>query len=177
MQSLVRPKYFVPIHGEYRHLVLHAQLARTMGVPHDNAMVLVDGDVLELDARGGRVVERIMADYVYVDGLGVGDVDHVVLRDRLNLATDGMVVVILAVDKQTGKLIGRPDVVSRGVTGIDFSGELLERTRDMVVSALAGSDHIAEWSVVNTTVKETIAKFLYDETHRRPMVLPVQVEI
>ena len=177
IQSLVRPKYFVPVHGEYRHLVLHAHLARTMGVPEENAIVLTDGDVLELDEKGARVREHIPADYVYVDGLGVGDVDHVVLRDRLNLATDGMVVVILAVDKQTGKLVGRPDVVLRGVAGIEESEELLERTRKQVVASLEGADHIAEWSVVNTTVKEAVAKFLYDETHRRPMVLPIAVEI
>jgi len=177
IQSLVRPKYFVPVHGEYRHLVLHAHLARTMGVAEENAIVLTDGDVLELDEKGARVREHIPADYVYVDGLGVGDVDHVVLRDRLNLATDGMVVVILAVDKQTGKLVGRPDVVLRGVAGIEESEELLERTRKQVVASLEGADHIAEWSVVNTTVKEAVAKFLYDETHRRPMVLPIAVEI
>ncbi len=176
VQSLVRPKYFVPIHGEYRHMVLHAHLARAMGVPNDNAMVLIDGDVLELDGEKARVVERIPADYVYVDGLGVGDVDHVVLRDRLNLATDGMLVVILAVDKLTGKIIGRPDVVSRGV-GIEDSEELLEGARQAVIAALEGADHIAEWSVVNATVKEVVAKFVYDEVHRRPMVLPVQVEI
>ena len=177
IQSLVRPKYFVPVHGEYRHLVLHAHLARTMGVAEENAIVLTDGDVLELDEKGARVREHIPADYVYVDGLGVGDVDHVVLRDRLNLATDGMVVVILAVDKQTGKLVGRPDVLLRGVAGLEESEELLERTRGTVVASLEGADHIAEWSVVNTTVKEAVAKFLYDETHRRPMILPIAVEI
>ncbi|HEY7465869.1 MAG TPA: ribonuclease J, partial [Dehalococcoidia bacterium] len=107
IQALVKPKYFVPIHGEYRHLVLHSQLARQMGVAEENAMVLIDGDVLELDAEGATLGERIPCDYVYVDGLGVGDVDHVVLRDRQHLATDGMVVIVLAVDKQTGKLVGR----------------------------------------------------------------------
>jgi ribonuclease J len=177
IQSLVKPKYFVPIHGEYRHLVLHAQLAKTMGVAEENAFVLVDGDVLDISESGARVDERVPADYVYVDGLGVGDVDHVVLRDRLHLATDGMVVVVLTIDKQTGKLIGRPDVISRGVTSIEESEELLERTRDMVIAALEGADHIVEWSAVNTNVKDAIAKFLYDETHRRPMVLPVAVEV
>ncbi|HXH20750.1 MAG TPA: ribonuclease J [Dehalococcoidia bacterium] len=177
VQSLVRPKYFVPIHGEYRHMVLHAQLAKSMGVAEENAFVMVDGDVLEISETGARLAEKVPADYVYVDGLGVGDVDHVVLRDRLHLATDGMVVVVLTIDKKTGRLIGRPDVISRGVTSIEESEELLERTRDMVVSALEGADHIVEWSAVNTNVKDAIAKFLYDETHRRPMVLPVAVEV
>jgi ribonuclease J len=178
VQALVKPRYFVPIHGEYRHLVLHAQLARQMGVAEENAFVLIDGDVLEIDADGAQVRERIAADYVYVDGLGVGDVDHVVLRDRQHLASDGMVVIVLAVDKLTGKLVGRPDVVSRGVTSIDESDDLLERTKDAVVDALGAEDeHIVEWTAVNQKVREAVAKFLYNEIHRRPMVMPVAVEV
>jgi ribonuclease J len=178
IQALVKPKFFVPVHGEYRHLVLHARLARQMGVKDDHAIVMVDGDVLELDGETATMDDRIPADYVYIDGLGVGDVDHIVLRDRQHLSTDGMVVVVVAVDKQTGKVVGRPDVVSRGVTSIDESEELLERTRDVVVEALASEgDHVAEWSSVNQKVREAVAKFLYDETHRRPMVMPVAVEV
>jgi ribonuclease J len=177
VQALVKPKHFVPVHGEFRHMVLHARLAQTMGVPEENTHVLIDGDVLELDGENAVVAEHIPAEYVYVDGIGVGDVDQIVLRDRLHLATDGMVVVILAVNKQTGKLIGKPDVVSRGVTSIEESQELLEGTRDAVVESLEGADHIAEWSLVNQTVREAVGKYLYNETHRRPMVLPVAVEV
>ena len=178
MQALIKPKFFVPIHGEYRHLVLHQRLAREMGVAEENSIVLIDGDVLELDGETAVVDEKISADYVYVDGLGVGDVDNVVLRDRQHLSTDGMVVIVMAVDKQTGKLVGRPDVVSRGVTSIDESEELLERTREAVVEALGGEDdHIVEWASVAQKVKEHVAKFLYSETHRRPMVMPVTVEV
>jgi ribonuclease J len=178
VQALVKPKFFVPIHGEYRHLVLHGQLAQAMGVPRENVKLLVDGDLLELDAETAVVHEQaVQADYVYVDGLGVGDVDHVVLRDRQHLSTDGMVVVILALDKQTGKLIGRPDIVSRGVTSIDESEDLVERTRDTVIASLEGADHIVEWALVNQTVKEAVANFLYEEIHRRPMVLPVAFEV
>jgi ribonuclease J len=176
IQALVKPKYFVPIHGEYRHLVLHARLARDMGIDEDNAIVLIDGDVLELDGERAQVREHVPADFVYVDGIGVGDVDQFVLRDRQHLATDGMVVVILAVDKQTGKLIGRPDVVSRGVTSLE-SQELLEGTRDAVIESLEGADHIVEWSLVNQTVREAVGRYLYAETHRRPMVLPVAVQV
>jgi ribonuclease J len=178
VQALVKPKYFVPIHGEYRHMVLHAHLAQAMGVPKENAKIMVDGDVLELDGETAVHLEReVEADYVYVDGLGVGDVDHVVLRDRQTLASDGMVVIILAIDKQTGKLIGKPDIVSRGVTSIEESEELLEGLRDAVVESLEGADHIAEWALVHQTVKEAVAAYLYDETHRRPMILPVAVEV
>jgi ribonuclease J len=129
VQALVRPRYFVPIHGEYRHMVLHARLAREMGVEPENAIVMMDGDVLELDGETARVDERVPSDYVYVDGIGIGDVDHVVLRDRQHLSTDGMVVVIVAMDKQTGKVVGVPDIVLRGVTGVEESEELIEGAR------------------------------------------------
>ena len=175
--SLVQPQYFVPVHGEYRHLVLHARLAQSMGVPEENTFVMVDGDVLEIDETGARVRDHISADYVYVDGLGVGDIDHVVLRDRQHLASDGMIVVVIAIDKRSGRVVGKPDVVSRGFVDVEESEELLERTRDVVVAALEGANHIAEWSVVHSKVKEAIARFLYQETRRRPMVLPIAVEV
>ena len=177
VHSLVRPQYFVPIHGEYRHLVLHAELAQSLGMPEKNIFVLTDGDVLELDKESARISGQVPADYVYVDGLGVGDIDHVILRDRHHLASDGMVVIIVAIEKKTGRLVGQPEVVSRGFVDIEESEELLQRTREMVVTALQGDDHIAEWGVVNTQIKDAIAQFLYDETHRRPMVLPVSVEV
>jgi ribonuclease J len=176
VHSLVKPKYFVPIHGEYRHMVLHARIAESLDLGTES-FILTDGDVLELTERGAEYGEPIPADYVYVDGLGVGDIDHVVLRDRKHLASDGMVVVILAVDKQTGRVTRRPDVVSRGFVDMDESEELIERTRDEVLRALEGAEHIVEWGAVNTQVKESVAKFLYDETRRRPMVLPVAVEV
>jgi ribonuclease J len=176
VHSLVRPKYFVPVHGEYRHMVLHAQLAESMNQGTET-FILTDGDVLEITDRGADFGERIEADYVYVDGLGVGDIDHVVLRDRKHLASDGMVVVILAMEKQTGRVAGRPEVVSRGFVDMDESEDLIERTRDMVTKSLEGADHIVEWGAVHTSVKEAVAKFLYDETRRRPMVLPVAVEV
>ena len=175
--TLVQPQYFMPVHGEYRHLVLHARLAQSMGVPEENTFVLADGDVLEIDEKKAHVAGHIPADYVYVDGLGVGDIDHVVLRDRQHLASDGMIVVVIAVDKRSGRVVGRPDVVSRGFVDVEESEELLERTRDMVVAALEGANHIAEWGVVHSKVKEAVAKFLYQETRRRPMVLPVAVEV
>jgi ribonuclease J len=176
VHSLVRPKYFVPVHGEYRHMVLHAQLAEAMNQGTET-FILTDGDVLEISQTGADFGERIEADYVYVDGLGVGDIDHVVLRDRKHLASDGMVVVILAMDKQTGRVAGRPEVVSRGFVDMDESEELIERTRVTVTKSLEGADHIVEWGAVHTSVKEAVAKFLYDETRRRPMVLPVAVEV
>ena len=146
-------------------------------MPEKNIFVLTDGDVLELDKENARISGQVPADYVYVDGLGVGDIDHVILRDRHHLATDGMVVVILAIEKKTGRLVTRPEVLSRGFVDIEESDDLIERTRKKVEEALAGADHMAEWSVVNTKVKDVVSRFLYAETHRRPMVLPVSVEV
>ena len=176
IQTLVKPKYFVPVHGEYRHMVLHAQLAESLDQGTES-FVLTDGDVLELTSKGAEFGDHIDADYVYVDGLGVGDVDHVVLRDRKHLASDGMVVVIVAMEKTTGRVAGRPEVVSRGFVDMDESDDLIDRTRDQVTRALAGADHIVEWGAVHTQVKDAVAKFLYDETRRRPMVLPVAMEV
>ncbi len=176
VHTLVRPKYFVPVHGENRHMMLHARLCESLNQGTET-FVMTDGDVLEITDKQADFAERIQADYVYVDGLGVGDIDHVVLRDRKHLASDGMVVVILAMDKQTGKVTNRPEVVSRGFVDMDESDDLIERTRDEVLRCLDGADHIVEWGAVHAQVKDAVAKYLYDQTRRRPMVLPVAVEV
>ncbi|MEX0800138.1 MAG: ribonuclease J [Dehalococcoidia bacterium] len=176
MLGLLQPQHFVPVHGEYRHLVMHAGIAQTMGVAEGNAFVLEDGDILELDRRGARTAGRVPADYVYVDGLAVG-VDRVVLRDRQHLSTDGVIVAIVAVDKHTGKPIGRPDVVSRGFIESEMSDGLMERAGDVILDALAGRDHVAGRGDFNIRVHDSLSRFLYDETRRRPMVLPLCVEV
>ncbi|MGH8247527.1 MAG: ribonuclease J [Gammaproteobacteria bacterium] len=176
MISLTKPTYFVPVHGEYRHLWMHSAIARSMGLPAQNVFTLEDGDILEIEKRGARTAGRTAADWVYVDGLAVG-VDRVVLRDRRHLAGDGVIVAIVAIDKHTGKPIGRPDVVSRGFIESEMSDGLMERARDAVVQALAGADHVADRADFNTRVHDTLSRFLYEETHRRPLVLPVSVEV
>ncbi len=178
MLSLVKPKFFVPIHGEYRHLTLHAQLAQSLGIPQSNTFVIEDGDILDLTPEGGRVVGRVSSGNVYVDGLGVGDIGSVVLRDRRLLSRDGIVVVIMAIDKRRGKIVGRPDIVSRGFIETGETEDLLEQIRDLVVKTLDhGSDHPIEWSFINVKVKETLGRFLYQQTKRRPMILPMAVEV
>ena len=178
IQGLLQPEYFVPIHGEYRHLVVHARLAESVGVPKGNAFVLTDGDVLEIDEQSARIGDRVPASYVYVDGLGIGDVDQHILRDRAHLSTDGMVVVIATVDKQTGALTKTPDILSRGFIDVDEREDLLERARETAARALGGNEeHYAEFGDINTRVKDSVSKFLYDETRRRPMVLTVTVEV
>jgi len=174
--SLVKPRFFVPIHGEYRHLALHAQLAQSLGIPRGNIFVLEDGDVLELGPGGGRVVGRVPSSYVYVDGLGVGDVGQVVLRDRRVLSRDGILVVIITVDKKTGRIIGTPDIVARGF--MEEVEPLLEESRKEVSRALDhGREHPAEWAFLNSKIKETLGRFIYQQTKRHPMILPVAVEV
>jgi ribonuclease J len=177
LQAVLQPEYFLPVHGEYRHMVVHAKLAESVGVPKGQAFVLTDGDVLEIDEESAWSTEKVPASYVYVDGLGIGDVDQHMLRDRAHLSTDGVLVVFVAVDKQTGKLEHRPEVLSRGFVDVEESEELLERTRQIAANALDGSVHYAEFGDVNTRIKDAVSKFLYDETRRRPMVLTVTVEV
>jgi ribonuclease J len=176
MIGLVKPKYFVPVHGEYRHLWMHSMLAQSMGMADDNVFVLEDGDILEVDGTTARVAGRASADWVYVDGLAVG-IDRIVLRDRAHLAGDGVIVAIVAMDKHTGKPLGRPDVVSRGFIESEMSDGLMERAKDVVVQALRGDEHVADKSDFNTRVHDALSRFLYEETRRRPMVLPVSVEV
>jgi len=177
LQGLVQPEYFVPVHGEYRHLVVHARLAESVGVPKGNAFVMTDGDVLEIDEEAAEMVERVSASYVYVDGLGIGDVDQHILRDRAHLSTDGVVVVMVAVDKQTGKLTKPAEILSRGFVDVEEQEELMERSRQVVQAALLGGEHYVEFGDVNVRIRDALSKFLYDETRRRPMVLTVTVEV
>jgi len=176
MIGLVKPKYFVPVHGEYRHLWMHSQIAREMGIRDENVFTLEDGDMLEIDASGARRAGRTPADWVYVDGLAVG-IDRIVLRDRAHLAGDGVLVAIVAIDKHTGKPIGRPDVVSRGFIENEMSDGLMERAKDVVVQSLQADAHVADRADFNKRVHDALSRFLYEETHRRPMVLPVSVEV
>jgi ribonuclease J len=173
---LVNPRFFVPIHGEYRHMTKHALLAQAMGIPQENTFVLEDGDILELDRKGGKVVDRVAADHVYVDGLAVG-VNQVVLRDRRRLASDGIIVVILTVDKHSGQLVGEPDVVARGFMDPHEAEEILDKARKQVTRALKGADHHSDWAEVNVRVRNALAQHLYQETRRRPMILPLTVEV
>ncbi len=176
MLGLVKPQYFIPVHGEYRHLWMHAQIARSMGVPDENTFLLEDGDIIEFDRRRAEVVGRASSDFVYVDGLAVG-VDRIVLRDRKHLAGDGVVVAIVAIDKHTGKPIGRPDVVSRGFIEAEMSDAVMEKARNVIVDALKGAEHVADRSDFNARVHEALSRFVYDETRRRPMILPMSVEV
>ena len=177
IHRIVRPKYFVPIHGEYRHLVLHAQLAIQLDMPADNAFILEDGDVLEIDDDGADIVGTIPSDYIFVDGLSVGDIDQVVLRDRAHLAADGIFVIVAAVDRHTNKLTGPPEVMSHGFLGPGEEEEIYEGARRIAVKMLGGDAQSVNWRELHENLKDDLARFLYERTHRRPLVLPVMLEV
>ncbi|HEY82580.1 MAG TPA: ribonuclease J [Dehalococcoidia bacterium] len=176
--NLVKPKFFMPIHGEYRHLSLHAKLAQSMGVPKENIFVLEDGDILEIGPRLARIAGRVSSGNVYVDGLSVGDIGGVVLRNRRMLSKDGIVVAIIAVNRQTGKLVGRPDIVTRGFVDTRKFKDMIEESRDLLARTLDHSGARAvEWSFINAKVRDTLDKFYYERTKRRPMILPFMVKV
>ncbi len=176
--NLVKPRFFMPIHGEYRHLSFHAKLAQSVGIPKDNIFVLEDGDILELGPQTGKLTGKISAGNVYVDGLSVGDIGNVVLRNRRMLSRDGIVVVIIAINKQTGKLVGRPDIVSRGFVDTRESKDMIEESRDLVARTLdRGGERAANWSFISTKVRDTLSNFYYEQTRRHPMILPFMVKV
>ncbi len=177
VHRIVKPKHFIGIHGEYRHLVMHRELAISLGMAPEDALVLVDGDVLEIDEQGARIVDHIPADYVYVDGLGVGDVDQILLRDRAHLASEGMLVVVAAIDRRTGRLVRPPEVMSHGFVGPEEERQLIEGVTQLVVDELGGEGDRVDWTAIHETLKDDVAAYLHKRTHRRPLVLPVMVEV
>jgi ribonuclease J len=182
--SLVKPKFFVPVHGEYRHLSLHAGLARSMGIPADNIFVLENGDVLELGRDSAKVVDRTHVGVIYVSGLITGELDGAVLRDRKLLSRDGVVVVTVAIDAESGKLAERPRIITRGFIDAGDEQKLIEKGRDVLLAALENGrkgliskGRLVEPSFVDAKVKDSLSKFFYERIHRRPVIIPVVVEV
>jgi len=178
MLNLLRPTYFLPIHGEYRQLILHAKLANSLGIPEDHIVIAEDGDIVEVAQDSITISGHVTCGNVFVDGLGVGDIGQIVLRDRQVLAQDGILMVVLTVDKETGLPLAGPDIVSRGFVYVRDSEELLEQARERVLEAFVGlNGHASDWSFVKDKIKHTLNEFLYDKTHRRPMILPIVMEV
>ncbi len=178
MLSLLRPRFFVPVHGEYRQLVLHAKLAYSLGIPEEHITVIEDGDIVELSEESIKVVDHASSGNVFVDGLSVGDVGQIVLRDRKVLSQDGILLAVMTVDKETGMPIAGPDIVSRGFVYMRDAEELLNSARDRVLESLTSlNGHSSDWSFVKDKIKNTLSEFLYEKTRRRPMVIPVVMEV
>lgn len=172
--NLVRPKYFVPIHGEYRHLVLHAKLAEQCCLPPENIFVIETGDVLEIGADGAEVVDHVVEGHVFVDGRGIGDVQQCVLDDRRSLAHNGFLVAMVVLDKYTGGLVGEPQIVTRGFVYPAEAEALLERAKAEIGKAVGSSGTRNE---VVERIRTHLARLVYDETGRRPMILPVVTKV
>jgi ribonuclease J len=175
MLELLRPKYFIPIQGEYRMLVLHARQGQVVGIAKENIFVVENGQAIEFDDDGARLAESVPSGQILVDGLGVGDVGKVVLRDRHLLSRDGFVVVVIAIDEKTGALIDGPDIISRGFVYIRNSEDLIEEARERVIDLMeSGRTHP---DTVAATIRDDISQFLYQRTRRTPMIFPVVLEI
>jgi ribonuclease J len=179
MMNMVRPKYFVPIHGEYRHLQAHAGLARQVGIPEENVFVIENGDTLELTPQGVRLGERVGAGVVFVDGLGVGDIGSVVLRDRRQLSKDGIMIVVVTVSVADGAVLAPPDVITRGFVYVKESADLIDDARAQVEKALKRTqrDQVTDWTVLKAAVRDSLQEFLWQRTGRRPVIMPIVVEV
>ena len=178
MINLLRPTYVMPIHGEYRQLILHGKLAYSLGIPEDHIVIGEDGDIITVSPESIQVTDHVPCGNVFVDGLGVGDIGQIVLRDRQVLAQDGILMAVLTVDKETGQPLAGPDIVSRGFVYMRDSEELLESARQRVLESFVGlNGHASDWSFVKDKIRHTLSEFLYEKTHRRPMILPVVMEV
>jgi ribonuclease J len=179
MLILVRPKHFVPVHGEFRHLALHKKIAESVGIGERDITVVEDGDVLELTSGGVRRDGRVTAGMVLVDGLGVGDIGPTVLRDRRVLAEDGFLMCVVTIDSQSGEIMAGPDLISRGFVHMDESREWLDEAADRVHDALERleGEHVTDWQMLKKTCRRALGEFVWHSLRRRPMILPVIMEI
>ena len=176
--SLVRPKYAVPIHGEYRHLTAQKHLAEELGIPKENIFILSSGNVLELDEYGAAVTGSVQTGGILVDGLGVGDVGNIVLRDRQHLAEDGIMIVVMTLERHSNTVLAGPDIVSRGFVYVRESEDLMDHAREVVEQALDTciEKHITDWGKIKLVVKDAVGDYLWKRTKRRPMILPIIME-
>ena len=177
--SLVRPKYAIPVHGEYKHRIAQAGVAEELGIPKENILMLSSGDVLEIDDDGAEVVDKVQVGSVFVDGLGVGDVGNIVMRDRQHLAEDGIIIVVLTMESGSGQILAGPDIVSRGFVYVRGSESLMDEAQRVLngtVSAIADKG-ITDWGKIKSEIKDSLGDYVWKKTKRRPMILPVIMEV
>jgi beta-CASP RNase J family ribonuclease len=179
MHSLIKPKFFVPVHGEYRHLKHHIMLAQRLGMDPTNTVIIETGQVLEVTNDEIKIAGRVPSGAVMVDGLGVGDVGNIVLRDRKHLAEDGILTVVVTIEKEARSVLAGPDIITRGFVYVKESEKLINETKDLVRKELEKclNNDITEWVVIKSSIKNAVGKFLYEKTKRRPLILPIIMEI
>lgn len=177
--TLIRPKYAIPVHGEYKHLKAQAKIAQSLGIDKENIFILSSGDVLELREESAKVTGKVPTGGILVDGLGVGDVGNVVLRDRQHLAEDGIMIVVMSLDKYDNQLLAGPDIVSRGFVYVKESDELIEEARQTVEDAIMRclDKGVTDWGKLKNVTKDALSDYVWKKTKRRPMILPIIMEI
>ncbi|MGC7870563.1 ribonuclease J [Desulfosporosinus sp. FKB] len=179
MLNMVRPKYFMPVHGEYRMLIKHAQLAEQLGVPREDIFVSENGGIVEFTRHGAAIGGKVTAGKVLIDGLGIGDVGNIVLRDRKQLSQDGILIVVMTISRSTGAIVAGPDVVTRGFVYVRESESMLDEAKLKVKQTMARcrENHITEWAVLKSQIRDALSKQFYEKTRRRPMILPIIQEV
>ena len=179
MLNLIKPKYFMPVHGEYRHLEYHSMLARKMDIPKENIFIMKNGDVLEIGDTEARRNGNINSGRIFIDGKGFGDVEEMVLRDRLRLAHDGIVIILLAIEKLTGNIVSGPEMISRGFVFEDVSQEIISNVKELLEKTIKGleREYISDSSLLKAKIRSTLKKYLRDTMDRRPMIMPVIIEV
>jgi ribonuclease J len=179
MLSMVRPKYFMPVHGEYRMLIKHAQLAEELGIPRENIFIAENGGVVEFTRHGASMGGKVTAGKVLIDGLGVGDVGNIVLRDRKQLSQDGILIVVMTISRTSGAIVSGPDVVTRGFVYVRESESMLDEAKQKVRQTMARcrENRITEWAVLKNQIRDALSKQFYEKTRRRPMILPIIQEV
>lgn len=177
--TLLQPKYAIPVHGEYRHLLKHAEVVESLGVDKDNIFILSSGDVLELSQSEGKVIDHVQAQGIFVDGLGVGDVGNIVLRDRQLLSENGLLIVVVALERNSNQILAGPDIVSRGFVYVRESENLMDEARQVVQDALdrCMSHNIADWGKIKGSIKDSLSDYVWKQTKRNPMILPIIMEV
>ncbi len=177
--NLIKPRYFIPVHGECRHLMKHAKIAESLGIPHSRIFVAENGQVIEISKKKAQVTGRVTAGKVLVDGLGVGDVGNIVLRDRRQLSQDGIMIVVVSINKETGEIVSGPDIVTRGFVYVRESEQLIENSKLKVREAMEQSarKNVTEWAVIKSQIRDKLGKHLFEVTGRRPMIMPIIMEI
>ncbi len=179
IHTLVKPKYFLPVHGEYRMLMRHAQLAQSLGMPSENTFVMEIGSVLEFDNQTAKITGKVPSGQTLVDGLGVGDVGNIVLRDRKHLSQDGLFIVVVTLDRDKGRVVAGPDIISRGFVYVRESGNLIDEAKTVVNEALHECEEsgVSDWASIKSVVRDSLRQFLYEQTKRKPMILPIIMEV
>ena len=177
--SLVKPKYSIPVHGEYKHLMAQAKVVEDLGMDKDNIFILSSGDVLELDEEGAEVTGRVQTGDVMVDGLGVGDVGNIVLRDRQHLAEDGIIIVVMTLENGSGRVLAGPDIVSRGFVYVRGSESLMDEAKAVLGETMdyCMDKNITDWGKIKSEIKDSLGDFVWKETKRRPMIMPIIMEV